>query len=436
MVSADQALGAAKTDLTSLVSKESAEMKPAVDKYKEIADSPTPTPPDQQKVTAPPKQSDFGMDMTNFTAAMAVLATATGAFSRQHSTTALNAFAAGMKGYKDGNKDAYETAHKEWKDATDAAIENNKILTDKYKEVLDDRKLTEQEQVERLKMIGTQYQDPMMAQVKSVDVAAKVLDIQESAKARAQQAQEMLQMRFDMKQKQEDEAAKAADLRYDAWSKTPEARGLAEGYAKGVPPAELVRGIGNKAGGDLKMIQKLAYELHPELDLAKATSDYAGQKRESLAVATRSAPAKIAVAEMDKLSQPMIDAVAKLDPTKFPDLNAVQNAYQRKTGGPEVVKAFLAVQEFKTAFTNLMVRNGVPTDNARARADELVNMNMSLDQVVAVSQQAKITAGAVLDALHDVKDGKQLTTQEEPKKTKALGGVTYTQDENGDWHTQ
>lgn len=407
MVSADQALGAAKTGLDQMIGQESAATKPVVDKYSQIADSPAPTPPDQQKVGTPPKQNDFGMDITNFTSAMAVLATVTGAFSRQHSTAALNAFSAGIKGYKEGNKDAYETAHKEWRDATDAALENNKILTDKYKQVMEDRKLSEQEQVEKLKLIGIQYQDPMMAQVKSIDIAAKVLEIQESAKARAQQATEMMQLRYDMKQKQEKDTQEASDLRYDAWSKTPEAKGLAEAYAKGVPPAELVRGIGNKAGGDLKMIQKLAYELHPELDLKKATTDYAGEKREALAVATRSAPAKIAVAEMDKLSQPMIDSIAKLDPSQFPDLNSVANAYQRKTGGPDVVRAFLAVQEFKTAFTSLMVRNGVPTDNARARADELISMNMSLDQVVGVTQQAKVTAAAVLDALHDVKDGKQ-----------------------------
>jgi hypothetical protein len=178
----------------------------------------------------------------------------------------------------------------------------------------------------------------------------------------------------------------------------------------------------------------VAYK-YPGFDMSKAELDYAGALKEESALATRSAPAKIAVKEMDKLAQPMIDSVEKLDPSQYPDWNSLQNAYQKRTGGTEVVKAVLAVQEFKTAFTNLMVRNGVPTDAARSKADDIIGANFSLDQIKAIAEQAKISGGAVIDALHEAKSEIGGSEGSPQKEEKTIGGIKYYK-ENGKWYAE
>lgn len=142
---------------------------------------------------------------------------------------------------------------------------------------------------------------------------------------------------------------------------------------------------------------------YPDFNYKEAQLNKAEQTRELASNAARTASAKAAVNEMDTLGKPMIDAMKNLNPDKYPDWNAVKNAYDKKTGGADVVKAFQAVQDFKTAFVSLMVKNGVPTDSARATSDDIASINFSLDQIEGVRDQAKITGAAVLDALDTTK---------------------------------
>lgn len=409
-----------------LISQKSAEQAPIIDKAMQTAQQPIPGSPQLQKAPAPVPKEDLS-EAQNWMTAIAAFSGLAGAFSRQHATTALNAFSAGMKGFKEGKEASVEEAHKQWDEANKAALENNKALRDQYEDILNNRKLTQDQQLQQIQLIAAKYQDQLTyqaAEAKNMILLSKVLESQAAAHEKAAEAWEKIRHK-------ENEDAKSDMAEYDEWKTDQASINKADAYAKGVGPSELVKGMGKNSGKQLDYIIKLASERHPDLDISKATIDYSGKKREAAAIAARSAPAKIAVKEMDKLSQPMVDAIEKLDPTNYPDLNSLRNAYEKKTGGPEVVRAALAVQEFKTAFTNLMVRNGVPTDAARGKADELMDKNFSLDQIEAVVDQAKVSGAAVLDALDEAKGNSVAAPKEvDPELWKHL-----TPEERSLWQT-
>lgn len=174
-----------------------------------------------------------------------------------------------------------------------------------------------------------------------------------------------------------------------------------EGAHGGAKPSQL--GLGYGMNPVKKAVDNMLAEKYPGFNWAKAQLDYVGALKEEAVNAARTQPVKIAVKEIDRLAQPMITAVKDLDNTSFPNWNSVKNAYEKGTGDPKVIKAYAAVQEFKNAFGNLMTRQGASTDMVRSKADELANMNFSLDQVEALSEQAKISGAAVLNAVADAK---------------------------------
>lgn len=435
MLNTEAALGTSSATQQALLGQEQQAMQAPAAKFNQVADSPRPAPPEQQKIPAAPQASQFGVDAQNWTIAMSVLSGVVGAFSRQHATTALNAFSAGIKGYQDGNKTAFDEAHKTWEENTKAAIENNKILTDKYKEVLEDRNLSEQEQVQKINLIAAQYHDPLMSNAKDISLMAKIYESQLKAAQHAEEITMRMQEHrdlFDYKEQSKDREKKTPSISQEA------ADFAADQLLAGDKSALSNYGRGEKATANLALIHETVQRRAKEKGitgdkLAHINALFTGEVAEQRAMATRSAPAKIAVKEMDKLAQPMVDAFKALDPTQYPDLNSIQNAVQNKTGSPKVVKAALALQEFKTAFTNLMVRNGVPTDQARSRADELFNLNFNIDQIEAVRDQAKISGAAVLDAITEAREGSQKTPGAAPSNTKTIGGVTYQKD-GDDWY--
>lgn len=170
----------------------------------------------------------------------------------------------------------------------------------------------------------------------------------------------------------------------------------------GAKPSSL--GLGYSLGLPKKAVENYVSWKYPGFSMAKAQMDYVGALKEEVINAARTQQAKIAVKEIDKLSPPMVEAVKKLDSSQYPDWNSIVNAYEKKVGDPDVIKAYAAVQEFKTAFGNLMVRTGATTDMVRSKADELASMNFSLNQVEALSEQAKISGAAIVDSLKEAKD--------------------------------
>lgn len=273
---ASSAIGGIDTSaVRALVGREQQAMQAPAQKAAAIAAQPMPAPPETQKAAPAPDNKEFAEGAQNYVTALSVFAGLAGVFSRQHATTALNAFGAGIKGYTEGNKQALDEAHKEWEENNKAMQENNKALTDKYNEILENRKLSEQEQINQINVIAAQYHDPIMLESHSIDLKAKIMEIREQAANRLQMASIHMQERkdlFDYEHKQNTEAQAQA---YEEWKKSPGAKKDAEAWNDGLPLSGLIRGRGAKAEQQLQFIKDYAAEIKPEGNRAQATEDYA-----------------------------------------------------------------------------------------------------------------------------------------------------------------
>lgn len=428
--------------------------------------------PEMPKMPDAPKQADYSTDpMKTFGSGAMWLATFGSLLTRHPITTALNSAAEVNKAAASGDAAAYKNAMDKWKTQSDYALKLANFDMDRYKESLsqgeagiraysgmmkndtarlamdmkqNDQHLKDSERQIKMMEEGIKYQN-----LQGIETQAEL-----TVKAAKEQAAK------DGKPFTDEDAAKTyndaigsaksgqsgkalKDLQADKlaqldWDKadpramvpgtglTTEAiKGYGEAILAGAKPSQL--GLGYGMSPVKKAVENYVFHKDPSFDMAKAQLEYTGEAKEISSLATRSAPAKIAVKEMDALAKPMVDAVSALNPSDYPTLNSIENAASKGIGGTNVVKANLAVQEFKTAFTNLMVRNGVPTDQARGKADSLMDPSFSTGQIKAVVDQAKLSGAAVLDALNQAKGtitGKESTDKIEKSSEKEPLGLS------------
>lgn len=301
-----------------LLNKQSSAQQPYIDKLKSTVDTPKPESPDLQKQPEAPKQGDFGEGAQQWVTAMSVLSAFTGAFSKQHATTALNAFGSGLKGYQEGNKQAFDEAHKQWKDASEQAIENNKILTDKYKDILEDRKLTEEEQLNGIKAVAAQYHDPLQAAATSISQAVSIYDSQVKAAQTAEIAKERLDfMKMQLQKK------------YEPTISEEEAKSKADAIAKGAKYADV--GLSTRAGinPDKALVDEILQRDHPNVNLADAQLARIGEISGERKLGTQSETTKLAGNILDESLPSLIDAAKKVGLSESTDLNTVYNTIKR-----------------------------------------------------------------------------------------------------------
>ena len=103
---------------------------------------------------------DFNNPMRVFGQMMPLLV-AFGALATQRpGINALNAATAAMTAVKQGDKDAYDKAHKEWLENTKIATDTNNQMITEYKLALDDRNTTMAEKQAKLAQIAAKNNDP------------------------------------------------------------------------------------------------------------------------------------------------------------------------------------------------------------------------------------------------------------------------------------
>jgi hypothetical protein len=188
----------------------------------ELGAPPQPTPPPQlpkvnyppmpqqpqfqQNKDPPPDAKDYQKGAMDFAGAMAVLGAVAGRFTRAPGGAGLAAFGAALKGWQTGNLQAYENAAKEWEQHTKQALDNNKMLMEKYKLALEDRKMNIDEQMSKIQEIATQYHHQMMydaAAAKNYTMVAQIYEKNVQYTEKAKEAAAKLQ------EKRESDTAKA-----------------------------------------------------------------------------------------------------------------------------------------------------------------------------------------------------------------------------------
>lgn len=456
-LSAQQALNApdAAAGLRSTMATEDKEMAGPTKALDDALNQPRPERPTLQKAPEPPKQ-DFSKAAQGFVSTSLLLAGLASAFSRNHITTALNAFGASMKGFHAGQIEQGETAYKEWKQASDTVIQNNNAMLDEYKAVLEDRKLTISEQSSRIAAIASKYKDKFTYQAALMQnqlMYAQLYEQQRQHTMTFEQNAQRIQTEHDdklsaLKQAREvkfpalstpegieqmaqklvdappekrdqllkvltithpqlqvaaDKAAAQRDMIEKGKIDPETLRTMAEQYLAG--DRTVLQNVGRGVQGSTNLVALREEVAHVAKekgmsgpDIALKTAEFAGLMSGERTLGTRTANVEMAVTEAQKLVPLALAASEKVDRTKYPSLNQVLIAGERGTGDPEVVRLGVAFNSVINVYARAISPTGVPTVNDKEHAREILSPYWSKGQVKAGLDQIMIELEAARQA--------------------------------------
>jgi len=120
-----------------------------------------------------------------------------GAFSRQHATTALNAFGGAMQGWAQGNMVKFKQDYQTWKANADAARINNEKEMEEYRAVMENKRLNIDQMMTEVQMIGAKYHNQIAisaAQQKNLTQLAQLVDHTEANRAKMAESQARIEV--------------------------------------------------------------------------------------------------------------------------------------------------------------------------------------------------------------------------------------------------
>lgn len=433
-----------------VMAQQDAAQQPIIDKYKQIASQPMPQSPEPQKATPAPDYQKFQQDSQQWVVAFSALSSLVGARGRGRGTAALKAFAGGVQGLHDGNKEAYEAASKKWKSDTDAMMKENEEQRKKYEDILKNRELSESEAVTEMKLVAAQYENPTMLAVENLHQAGAVHDSIVKAQASATAAMQKLEQHEKMK---EEHDAKLLEK----YKNDPSIENDAEAFHNGRPIGTLVKGMGAEAAAQAEAIKQAAYAKYGSFDEAAAQQDYVTAQT---ALRSYGSGKNGDIVRSFNVAYNHADTVGKLAEAlgngDVPRANALKQQFEQEFGyaAPtnfDAARTILSDEINKAAVGTsgaLADRLALASNTVRSASPEQINGALGTYKSLIVGQMAgqkqeyeQATKRKDFERLLSPKvaaDLKKYEAEQAPAsqggKTKTIGGVTYTQDANGDWH--
>lgn len=363
-----------------------------------------------EKVAEQPKPEDYRKGAMEFAASMAVVGAIFGRGSRNAGNAALNAFAGAMKGWKEGNLEAYTQATKEWEEATKRTIENNNQELEKYRMIIEDKKLSIDQMTAALNIVSTETGNKIMfdqTQAKNFLGAMNTYDKQSVANRRLQLA---LDKNQENREKSEeplkaqvqdliDHPERAALLSEIEWAKV---KGYADTHGMTLPEHAQVREVGQPRSAPamaLKQFREQFIKEHGREPSPKEITDfsasYTGEVSEARTIGTRSGNISVATEEAANTFPLALEASKAVPRGKFVPLNQLYLKGQAALSNPDY-RAFVAANEAAiTAYSATMSRSGVNTVTAQNRAASVLNTADSPQAYAAAIAQLQKEVDAV-----------------------------------------
>lgn len=345
-------------------------------------------------------------------------------FTRKPLVTAMNAAAAAMKGYAEGDKDAAERAHKTWKDSLEAAVAQNQAEMDQYNLLMQDTSLTLEDRNAQLAGLAASNNDQnMLAALKSgaPDMQYNLLQGRQKS---AESLTGMLIQSQQFEQQQALEREKMAETeRYHA-QLTGTATGsgpldpetvqmLAQQYISGDPSA--LSGLGSGRMGLMARKQVLDFAAKsqqggatPDIALSRAgyAADKATLKQMQNYISRADTFQSVFLKNINQVKKYSQAGVAG----EVPVINKWIQAGRRATGDPDVAAFDAAIRTAGREYARIMsgpTSNAQLTVSAQATADEMLSPNMNADQLQAVinvmEQDIQNSIGAAADTVDAIK---------------------------------
>jgi hypothetical protein len=361
-------------------------MKPLEADLSKSLDQPMPTRPEH--VTMPvyddKKPIVSGQEFEGLGMGLLAMAMIGGAKSHGNWLGVSSALNGTMQGFIDGKEEEAAKAYKDYKTKFEAAKEQEEQANKAFQDVLEDRKLTINEKIQRISVLGAQYDRQDMrfaAKEKSIDKMWEQLNAHRSALHKADAAAENLHVTIDARQDAR-ASAKETDVTDDdaafraeqAWAGSKDPYKGISAYDKAgrmkVDAAILEQGKAlGKSGADI---------VAKQAETAGETKALAQGEQRAVAVARLGDSIQAMGPILDRVAQ---EGTAKLG-TKF--MNTSVQDLKDQLQDPAVGKLDVVMRETATQFIEAMTMPGSNAqmhEGARQVGEALLNRNMSYKQI-------------------------------------------------------
>jgi len=389
--SALNGVAGAYKNVQNVIGQQEAASKPAIQKFQQATAQPLPPQPVMKKAPTAPDAQEIQKDSQGWISALSAFAALIGSRGRARGTGALKAYAAGLKGIQDGNQQAFDNSYKKWKADTDAMLADNKAEVDKYNAILENRKLTESEAMQEMKMVAAEYENRTMLAMDTYHQAAALRDSIVKARVGAEVFIDKLDARAKEQQKIQDE-------KMEKYANDPGLQGLVKAYMSGVPVSALVKGWGGDAQAKAQAIQDAAQRQDPNFDWAQAHNQYMAQGSELRGIGTMAGKIELGGEMLEKSIPSMMKSAEKIGLTPSTDLNAVYETMLRHASSQDF-QNFSTQLRATTSDYALFLGRGRQTVHSDQEALRILNETMGITSLQgfadAVAAERNNTSAAI-----------------------------------------
>lgn len=186
-------------------------------------------------------------------------------------------------------------------------------------------------------------------------------------------------------------------------------RQMASQYRAGDTSVLTNLGRGNQGAANVVKLRKEIARQNGELgesgtEQAVRNAEYFGTKAGQRTLGTRTANIELAATEFQQVLPVVQEASRAVSRTQYPDLNRIIQAYNEKTGDPNIVKFGGGVNTLINLYARAISPTGVPTVSDKDHAREILNRAWSQGQFDAAVGMMRQEIGAALQSPEKVRD--------------------------------
>jgi len=337
-----------------------------------------PAAPTLQSMPAAPRQQ-YDDPMKAFGSPAVILATLGSLFTRHPLKVAFDSAAAAMDGFHKGDKEKAELEQKNWQEATEAAINQNKTELEKYQAAWKETEHNVSERFAKMQAIAAGVKDEVMLsglKTGNLDLIWKTLEQRQTAMDKLVQ--------FQQTEKDRQERLRLSQERLDLTRQNQEQGHLSEDALRMRADQYVTagdegvrRGLGGGISGrvNLARLDEMIAQRQKELGVdakeqAKRIAGFIGEKQYQRTAGGYAARVEVASNEVAQMAPLALESSEKLDRIGggFVAVNEAQQAWQRGTSNLALTEFATNNFALKNAYTRAMNPTGVPRVQERVEA--------------------------------------------------------------------
>jgi hypothetical protein len=337
-----------------------------------------PAAPNLQSVPAAPRQQ-YEDPMKAFGSPAVILATLGSLFTRHPLKVAFDSAAAAIDGYHKGDKEKAELEQKNWQEATEAAVAQNRTELEKYQAAWKETEHNVSERFAKMQAIAAGVKDEVMLsglKTGNLDLIWKTLEQRQTAMDKLVQ--------FQQTEKDRQERLRIQRERLDLTKQNQEQGHLSEDALRMRADQYVMagdegvrRGLGGGVSGrvNLARLDEMIAQRQKELGVdpkeqAKRIAGFIGEKQYQRTAGGYSARVEVASNEVAQMAPLALESSEKLERMGggFVAVNEAIQAWQRGTSNLALTEFATNNFALKNAYVRAMNPTGVPRVQERAEA--------------------------------------------------------------------